>query len=54
VPVTPVLTKRWSAQRSWTMQTYESLEGYRGLRKALAVAPAQLVELIKAANLRGR
>ena len=35
VPLTPVLTKRWLSPRSWTLETYEQLEGYQGLRKAL-------------------
>ncbi|RJQ77268.1 NADH oxidoreductase (quinone) subunit F [Pseudonocardiaceae bacterium YIM PH 21723] len=50
----PVLTKRWLSPNSWTMDTYEQLEGYQGLRKALGAQPDQLIELVKASGLRGR
>lgn len=53
-PVTPVLTKRWLSPTSWTLRTYEQLEGYTALRKALKAHPDQLIELVKAAGLRGR
>ncbi|MGI8308672.1 NADH-quinone oxidoreductase subunit NuoF [Saccharopolyspora hattusasensis] len=53
-PVTPVLTKRWLSPASWTLRTYEQLEGYTALRKALKAHPDQLIELVKAAGLRGR
>ena len=53
-PLTPMLTRRWASPRSWTMDTYEQLDGYQGLRTALAAQPGQLVELIKASGLRGR
>ncbi len=53
-PVTPVLTKRWLSPNSWTLETYEQLEGYTALRKALQAQPDQLIELVKAAGLRGR
>ncbi|HEU5469934.1 MAG TPA: NADH-quinone oxidoreductase subunit NuoF [Actinophytocola sp.] len=53
-PLTPVLTKRWLSPRSWTLQTYEQLEGYTALRKALAGTPEQLVQLVKDSGLRGR
>jgi NADH-quinone oxidoreductase subunit F len=53
-PLTPVLTKRWLSPRSWTLQTYEQLEGYTALRKALKGTPEQLVQLVKDSGLRGR
>ncbi|MEV0085565.1 NADH-quinone oxidoreductase subunit NuoF [Saccharopolyspora sp. NPDC050642] len=53
-PVTPVLTKRWLSPTSWTLRTYEQLEGYTALRKALKAHPDQLIELVKGAGLRGR
>lgn len=52
--ITPVLTKRWSSPGSWTLKTYTQLEGYTALRTALAAKPEQLIELVKAAGLRGR
>ncbi|CAM06061.1 NADH dehydrogenase subunit F [Saccharopolyspora erythraea NRRL 2338] len=53
-PLTPVLTKRWLSPNSWTLATYEQLEGYSALRKALKAHPDQLIELVKGAGLRGR
>jgi NADH-quinone oxidoreductase subunit F len=54
VPLTPVLTKRWLSPRSWTLETYEQLEGYQGLRKALAMAPDDVISVVKESSLRGR
>ncbi|MCP3798957.1 NADH-quinone oxidoreductase subunit NuoF [Allokutzneria sp. A3M-2-11 16] len=52
--LTPVLTKRWLSPNSWTRHTYEQLEGYSALPKALKAHPDQLIELVKASGLRGR
>ncbi len=52
--LTPVLTDNWGAERSWTLAAYEEQGGYAGLHKALAMAPADVVEAVKASNLRGR
>ncbi|KAA2264794.1 NADH-quinone oxidoreductase subunit NuoF [Solihabitans fulvus] len=52
--LTPVLTKRWLSPQSWTLRTYEQLEGYTALRKALAANPDQLIQLCKDSGLRGR
>src|SRR5918993_815351 len=54
MPLTPVLTKRWLSPRSWTLETYEKLEGYQGLRKALGVHPDEIIQLVKDSGLRGR
>ncbi len=54
MPLTPVLTKRWDVPQSWSLSTYESLEGYQALRKALACEPKQLVQTMSSATLRGR
>src|SRR6266566_5871977 len=53
-PLTPVLTKRWLSPRSWTLQTYEKLEGYQGLRKALGMHPDEIIQVVKDSGLRGR
>jgi len=53
-PITPVLTKRWLSPNSWRIDTYEQLEGYVALRKALRASPEQIVQLVKDAGLRGR
>ncbi|MFD0199282.1 MULTISPECIES: NADH-quinone oxidoreductase subunit NuoF [Saccharothrix] len=52
--LTPVLTKRWLSPRSWTLKTYEQLEGYTALRKALKAHPDQLIQQCKDSGLRGR
>ncbi|MCU1625551.1 MAG: NADH-quinone oxidoreductase, subunit [Pseudonocardia sp.] len=53
-PLTPVLTRRWTAERSWTLESYEQLDGYRALRTALTAHPDQLISLVKDSGLRGR
>jgi NADH-quinone oxidoreductase subunit F len=52
--LTPVLSATWDAPRSWTLETYEKGGGYKGLRKALGMAKADIVEAVKASGLRGR
>jgi NADH-quinone oxidoreductase subunit F len=53
--LTPVLTKRWLSPRSWTLRTYEELEGYQGLRKALGeMTPDEVITVVKDSSLRGR
>ncbi|MCZ2822529.1 NADH-quinone oxidoreductase subunit NuoF [Modestobacter sp. VKM Ac-2977] len=54
MPLTPVLTARFDAPRSWTLDTYERLDGYRALRSALEMAPDDVVALVKDSGLRGR
>jgi NADH-quinone oxidoreductase subunit F len=54
VPLTPVLTKRFGTDRPWMIENYERLDGYSALRKALDIAPADLVTMVKDSNLRGR
>ena len=41
MPLTPVLTTRWGADRSWRLATYEQSEGYTALRTALSMARAK-------------
>ncbi|MDQ2707893.1 MAG: NADH-quinone oxidoreductase subunit NuoF [Actinomycetota bacterium] len=69
-PLTPVLTRRWVAPRSWSREAYEQAAGYQALRAALVgwgegegpargegVGPAhpdQLIQLVKDSGLRGR
>jgi len=54
VPLTPVLTKRWLSPESWTLRTYEQLEGYQALRHALGMHPDEIIQLVKDSGLRGR
>jgi NADH-quinone oxidoreductase subunit F len=54
VPITPVLTKRWTTDESWLLRTYEEDGGYRALRKALGTPQDDLIQLVKDSSLRGR
>lgn len=54
MPLTPVLTDRWDAEKPWTIETYESLDGYKALPKAFKSTPDELIELVKSSSLRGR
>ena len=52
--LTPVLTKRWLSPDAWRLSTYERLDGYTALRKALKANPDELIQLVKDSGLRGR
>lgn len=51
---TKVLTRRFGNENSWTLDSYLAHEGYQGLKKALEMTPEQIVDEVKASNLRGR
>ena len=50
----PILTKFIREPHSYTLDFYLKNEGYEGLRKALAMTPAQVIDLVKASGLKGR
>jgi NADH-quinone oxidoreductase subunit F len=52
--LTPVLTDRWDASRSWTLDAYRKAGGYSALRTALAMDPADVLAAVKDSGLRGR
>lgn len=52
--LTPVLTRFWDAPQPWTLQTYLAHDGYRGLRRALAMTPEKVIDTVKESGLRGR
>ncbi len=52
--LTPVLTDNWADERSWTLAAYEAQGGYAALRKALAMAPGDIISAVKDSGLRGR
>jgi len=52
--LSPVLTKRFGTAQPWKIDNYERLDGYAGLRKAMEIAPNDLISLVKDSNLRGR
>lgn len=52
--LTPVLSANWADDRSWKIGNYERQGGYKHLTTALDMEPADLIALVKDANLRGR
>jgi NADH-quinone oxidoreductase subunit F len=50
----PVLTARWGDPEAASIGGYERTGGYQGLRKALAMDPAAVIDEVKASGLRGR
>jgi NADH-quinone oxidoreductase subunit F len=52
--LTPVLTRNWGTDRSWTLAAYEEQGGYAALGTALAMTPAAVIEAVKDSGLRGR
>ncbi len=49
-----VLTRRYSMDNGHTLQGYLDSGGFAGLRAAMDMAPADIVELVKDSGLRGR
>lgn len=52
--LTPSLTNNWDQPEAWKIATYKAGGGYDAARKALAMAPADLITLVKDSGLRGR
>ena len=52
--VEPILTKFVREPHAYTLDFYLQHEGYEGLRKALAMKPEQVIEIVKASGLKGR
>jgi NADH-quinone oxidoreductase subunit F len=52
--LTPVLTADWADEQSWKLATYERNGGYQALKKALTMAPDDLITAVKDSGLRGR
>lgn len=52
--LTPIVTRGWGEDRSWTLESYRSRGGYKGLEKALKMDPKDITETVKASGLRGR
>jgi NADH-quinone oxidoreductase subunit F len=50
----PVLTARWGNHEARSIDGYLRTGGYRALRKALAMDPADVIEEVKTSGLRGR
>lgn len=52
--LTPIVSLGWGEDRSWTLDSYRSRGGYKGLERALAMDPADITNTVKASGLRGR
>jgi NADH-quinone oxidoreductase subunit F len=52
--VEPILTKYVREPNSFTIDFYLEHEGYAALRKALAMRPDDIIEMVKSSGLRGR
>ncbi|MCW2749964.1 MAG: dehydrogenase [Aeromicrobium sp.] len=52
--LTPVLSADWGNDRAWTLKAYEQTGGYSALKTALAMAPDDVITLVKDSGLRGR
>ena len=50
----PFLTKYVREPNSFTLDFYLQHEGYDALKKALAMKPDEVIEMVKASGLRGR
>jgi NADH-quinone oxidoreductase subunit F len=50
----PVLTSHVREPNGHTLGAYLARGGYEGLRKALGLAPGQVIDMVKASGLRGR
>src|SRR5262249_57586392 len=49
-----VLSRRFGLPNSASIDTYLATDGYKGFRKALGMKPEEIIEEVKASNLRGR
>jgi NADH-quinone oxidoreductase subunit F len=52
--LTPVLSAYWDQPDAFTVDAYRRSGGYRALRKALSMAPGDIVQMVKDSGLRGR
>ena len=54
MPVDPIITKRFTVADAHTLDGYLATGGYKGLRRALEMLPADVHEEVKTASLLGR
>src|SRR3954469_3737381 len=52
--LTPVLSRIWDQPQSWTLPVYERNDSYQALRTALTKPPAEITQMVKDSELRGR
>ena len=49
-----VITANWGNPEVFSIDGYRAVGGYEGLRAALAMSPAEVIDVVKASGLRGR
>lgn len=52
--LTPILSKNWGNEKSWTLDAYQRVGGYDAWDKAMGMTPEDLTASVKASGLRGR
>lgn len=52
--LTPIVSKGWDEERSWTLESYRARGGYEGLKRANTMTAADIVTEVKESGLRGR
>ncbi|HZI11168.1 MAG TPA: NADH-quinone oxidoreductase subunit F, partial [Myxococcus sp.] len=52
--IEPIISAAWGKPQSWTLDSYRKRGGYEGLKKALEMQPAAIIDEVKKSNLRGR
>jgi NADH-quinone oxidoreductase subunit F len=52
--IEPLISRYWGSPQSWTLEAYRKRGGYEGLKKALEMAPGDVINEVKKSNLRGR
>ena len=52
--LTPIVSKGWDEERSWTLESYLKRGGYEGLKRANTMEAADIVAEVKDSGLRGR
>lgn len=52
--LTPVLSRTWGSENSWTLDGYRKGGGYEALAKAFTMAPDAIIGVMKDSGLRGR
>ena len=50
----PVLTSNITKENSHTLDFYQSIGGYSAIKKVLSTSPLEVIDVVKASNLRGR
>lgn len=53
-PLTPILSRTWGDEKSWSLDTYQKHGGWDAFRKAVKMDQSDIVTAVKDSGLRGR